>query len=263
MGTDLISASSAEIVSWSAHEIQKNLPVAIFGWRWPVPRIARVVLPAHPHHVVQRGHNQKACFADSADYQRYLATLAEFKKKLGVRVYAWCLMTNHVHLLLEPSTATGLGLLMKRLSGRQTRYHNRLEQRSGTLWEGRYKSSLVQHEGYLLACCRYIELNPVRARLVAAPEDYRWSSCRARLGHEKSSILDLDPCYQELAADESERRERYAEFLQSAIPEGEWAVIRAAVQRGQLTGNEAFRHQVAATLHRRIENRRPGRPAGK
>ena len=137
-----------------------------------MPRIARAVLSAYPHHVVQRGHNQQVCFADRGDYERYLATLAEFKGKLGVKVYAWCLMTNHVHLLLEPSDETSLGLLMKRLSGRQTRYHNRLERRSGTLWEGRYKSSLVQSEGYLLACCRYIELNPVRARMVAAPEDY-------------------------------------------------------------------------------------------
>lgn len=228
-----------------------------------MPRTARVVLPAYPHHVIQRGHNQEACFADSADYERYLATLAEFKEMLGVKVYAWCLMTNHVHLLLEPRNATGLGLLMKRLSARQTRYHNRLERRSGTLWEGRYKSSLVQDEGYLLACCRYIELNPVRARIVAAPEDYRWSSCRARLGYARSTILDLDPCYQGLAAEESARRERYSEFLQSAIPDGEWALIRTAVQRGQLTGNESFRQQVAATLHRRIENRGPGRPARK
>jgi len=226
-----------------------------------MPRTARVVLPAYPHHVVQRGHNRQMCFVESFDYERYLATLAEVKKELGVKVYAWCLMTNHVHLLLEPSNATSLGLLMKRLSGRQTRHRNRLEQRSGTLWEGRYKSSLVQDDGYLLACCRYIELNPVRAHIVAAPEDYRWSSCRARLGYATSSILDLDPCYRELAAEESARRERYGEFLQSAIPEGEWALIRRAVQRGQLTGNEAFRQQVAETLHRRIENRGPGRPA--
>ena len=228
-----------------------------------MPRTARAVVSAYPHHVVQRGHNQQVCFVHSADYERYLATLAEFKRKLGVKVYAWCLMTNHVHLLLEPSNATSLGLLMRRLSGRQTRYHNRLEQRSGTLWEGRYKSSLVQNEGYLLACCRYIELNPVRARIVAAPEDYPWSSCRARLGYARSGILDLDPCYQELAAEESARRQRYREFLQSAIPEGEWALIRTAVRRGQLTGNEAFRQQVAETLQRRIENRRPGRPARK
>ena len=228
-----------------------------------MPRTARMVLPAYPHHVVQRGHNQRPCFAESGDYERYLATLAEVKEELGVKVYAWCLMTNHVHLLLEPSNAKSLGLLMKRLSGRQTQYHNRLEQRSGTLWEGRYKSSLVQNDGYLLACCRYIELNPVRACIVAAPEDYPWSSCRARLGYARSTLLDLDPCYRELAAEESARRERYSEFLQSAIPEGEWALIRTAVRRGQLTGNEAFSQQVAGTLDRRIENRRSGRPAKK
>jgi REP-associated tyrosine transposase len=228
-----------------------------------MPRTARLVVPAYAYHVVQRGHNQQVCFAETRDYERYLSNLAELKEELGVKVYAWCLMTNHVHLLLEPSNAKSLGLLMKRLSGRQTQYHNRLEQRSGTLWEGRYKSSLVQNDGYLLACCRYIELDPVRACIVAAPEDYRWSSCRARLGYTRSTILDLDPCYRELAAEEPARRERYREFLQSAIPEGEWSLIRTAVRRGQLTGNKAFSQQVAGTLHRRIENRGPGRPAKK
>ena len=225
-----------------------------------MPRTARAILPGYPHHIVHRGHNRQKVFASRRDYERYLATLAEFKLVLGVKVYAWCLMTNHVHLLLEPSNATCLALLMKRLAAGQTHHHNRLEGRSGTLWEGRYKSSLVQNEGYLLACCRYIELNPVRARIVAAPQDYPWSSYRARLGYAESAILDLDPCYQELGIDESARRERYSEFLQNAIPEGEWGLIRTAVRRGQLTGNDVFSKQVAATLGRRIGNRGPGRP---
>jgi len=225
-----------------------------------MPRTGRVVLPAYPHHVIQRGHNRHVVFATPADHERYLATLAEFKEEFGVKVYAWCLMTNHVHLLLEPSTAAGLAALMKRVSARQTRYHNRLKRSSGTLWEGRYKSSVVQHDSHLLACCRYIELNPVRARMVAAAEDYPWSSCSARLGFASSSVLDLDPCYQALAVDESTRRERYREFLVSAIPDGEWALIRAAVQGGQLTGGEDFSGRVAATLRRTIENRGRGRP---
>jgi putative transposase len=228
-----------------------------------MPRTARVVLPAYPHHVVQRGHNRQAVFAASGDYEAYLAALAELKGVFGVKVYAWCLMTNHVHLLLEPSSGTGLALLMKRLSARQTRYRNRRERRSGTIWEGRYKSSLVQTDGHLLACCRYIELNPVRARMVAAAQDYSWSSCRARLGYARSAVLDLDPCYRALAADESTRRERYREFLQDAVPEGEWDLIRTAVQRGQLTGNETFSERIAALLHRKIENRGRGRPARK
>jgi putative transposase len=228
-----------------------------------MPRPARLVLPAYPHHVVQRGHNRQVVFAAGGDYERYLATLAELKGVFGVKVYAWCLMTNHVHLLLEPSNEAGLALLMKRLSGRQTRYRNRLERRSGTLWEGRYKSSLVQHDSHLLACCRYIELNPVRSRMVTAAQDYPWSSYRERLGYAESAVLDLDPCYRALAVDEATRRERYTEFLRDAVPEGEWELIRTALQRGQLTGSDAFSARVASILHRKIENRGRGRPAKK
>jgi putative transposase len=199
-------------------------------------------------------------FASDGDYERYLSTLAQLKAELRVKVHAWCLMTNHVHLLLTPSDTAGLALLMKRLAARQTRYRNRKEKRSGTLWEGRYKSSIVQNDRHLLACCRYIELNPVRAGMVVAPDDYPWSSCRARLGCASSPVLDLDPCYEGLAADESVRRDLYASFLRGAIPAGEWELIRTALQRGQLTGSADFRKRVAAALNRRIESRGPGRP---
>ena len=136
-----------------------------------MPRLGRIVLPHYPHHVVQRGHNRQVIFAESQDYARYVETLIEFKAEYGVRVYAFCLMTNHVHLLLAPSEPDAIGKLMKRLAGRQTRYHNRLEGRSGTLWEGRYQSSLVQQDDYLLACCRYIELNPATERLKAIEKE--------------------------------------------------------------------------------------------
>ena len=132
-----------------------------------MPRMGRVALPNYPHHVVQRGHNRQVVFAE----------LAEFKEEYAINVYGFCLMTKHVHLVLQPGErVAGLGQLMKRLAGRQTRYMNRQEQRSGTLWESRYKSSPIQTEAYLLACCRYVELNAVRARMVSRPEDYRWSS---------------------------------------------------------------------------------------
>ena len=147
-----------------------------------MPRMGRIILPRHPHHVVQRGHNRQAVFVDDGDYESYLSTLHEFKNECGVRVLSFCLMTNHVHLLLAPEESGGIGMLMKRLAGRHTRRHNRLEGRRGTLWEGRYKSSPVQSDNYLLACCRYIELNPVRARMVSSAEDYRWSSYRTRMG---------------------------------------------------------------------------------
>ena len=130
-----------------------------------MPRMGRVVLPNYPHHVVQRGHNRQVVFAEDEDFQRYLSDLYELKYIFGVKLYAYCLMTNHVHLLLAPGDSiAGLGQLMKALAARATRYRNQLEGRSGTLWESRYKSSVVQSDAYLLACCRYIELSPVRAR---------------------------------------------------------------------------------------------------
>ena len=142
-----------------------------------MPRTGRVVLPDYPHHVVQRGHNRQVVFAEPADYCYYLGTLAEFKAAFGVHVYAFCLMTNHVHLLLAPDTRAGLGQLMKRLAGRQTRYHNCAEGRRGTLWESRYKSSRSRPT----ATCwpdSLIELNPVRARMEVAPESIRVHASR-------------------------------------------------------------------------------------
>lgn len=226
-----------------------------------MPRIGRTVLPDYPHHIVQRGHNRQVVFAEQRDFERYLETLATFKGVFGVKVYAYCLMTNHVHLLLVPETIAGLAQLMKRLAGRQTRHHNRLEGRRGTLWESRYKSSPVDSDDYLLACTRYIELNPLRARMVAAPEDYRWSSCRYHLGLARCDWLDSDPAYLALGETRAMREERYRAFLHAAIPDGEWTLIREAVQRGQLTGRERFVDQVEAILGRRIEKRAPGRPA--
>jgi putative transposase len=225
--------------------------------------MARAVVPGYPHHVVQRGHNRQVIFAAPGDYLRYLATLRELKIRYGVAVHAFCLMTNHVHLLMTPREADGLGKVMKRLAGRQTRHNNRLEGRTGTLWEGRYKSSVVQRDDYLLACCRYIELNPVRARIVTDPQDYRWSSCRYRLGLGTCDWLDLDLAYLALGVTEIERRRHYRKFLRAAIPAGELDLIRSAAHRGQLTGTDRFTEEVADILGRRVERRGPGRPQNK
>lgn len=228
-----------------------------------MPRMARVVVPNYPHHVVQRGHNRQVVFATRDDYRRYLETLRECKKKHGIAVHAFCLMTNHIHLLLTPPESPSLGKLMKRLAGRQTRHQNRLEGRSGTLWEGRYKSSVVDHDEYLLACSRYIELNPVRAGIVAVPEEYPWSSCRYRLGLDVCDWLDLDTAYLALGATEAERRRQYREVLRAAIPRGQSDLIREAAQRGQLTGGETFAREVALIIGRRMERRGQGRPPKK
>ena len=226
-----------------------------------MPRMGRVILPNYPHHVVQRGHNRKVVFAGEADFRRYLDDLRELRDLYEVRVYAYCLMTNHVHLLLAPGeSVTGMGKLMKGLAARATRYRNKLEGRSGTLWESRYKSSPVQSEQYLLACCRYIELNPVRAHMIEEPGEYLWSSYRQRVGIDEDNWLDRDPCYMGLAETESERRQYYNRFILDSIPVRELTVIRKALQRGQLTGNIKFVNEVEKILGRRVEFRGQGRP---
>ncbi|HQU15320.1 MAG: transposase [Chromatiales bacterium 21-64-14] len=224
-----------------------------------MPRIGRVVVPNCAHHIVQRGHNLQVVFAGEEDFRYYLDTLKRWKTELGVKVYGYCLMTNHVHLVVEPPDEVAmLGRLMKRLAGRQTRYVNRLEGRRGTLWESRYKSSPIQTEAYLLSCCRYVDLNPVRARMVASPQDYRWSSYQVKAGLEQSSWLDEDPCYLSLGETRGQRCERYGAFVRATIPKGEWDLIRQAVQRGQLTGNGRFIDEIEKITGRRIEFRKPG-----
>ncbi|WP_033046203.1 transposase [Pseudomonas fluorescens] len=227
-----------------------------------MPRMGRIVLPNYPHHVVQRGHNRQVVFAVAEDYQRYLSDLRELKDAFGVKVYAYCLMTNHVHLLLAPGESTAeLGRLMKALAARATRYRNRLEGRSGTLWESRYKSSVVQSDSYLLACSRYIELNPVRARMVADVADYAWSSYRSRVDDEAGGDwLDADPCFLALGDTSMERRLRYEKFVRQAIPTDQLRLIRDALQRGQLTGTSRFVDEVERIVGVRIEQRGQGRP---
>lgn len=225
-----------------------------------MPRIGRVVLPNYPHHVVQRGHNRQVVFAEREDYERYLYDLRDLKDAFGVKVYAYCLMTNHVHLLLAPDESVGgLSQLMKTLAARMTRYRNRLEGRSGTLWESRFKSSLVQSDAYLLACSRYIELNPVRARIVRHVAEYPWSSYPQRVGLEPG-WLDSDPCFDALGDCENARAERYRTFLDQVASGEESNLIRTALQRGQLTGNSRFVDEVERISGVRVERRGRGRP---
>ena len=227
-----------------------------------MPRMGRVVLPNYPHHVVQRGHNRQVVFAGEPDFRRYLDDLRELKSVFGVRVYAYCLMTNHVHLLLSPGEAvTGMGQMMKALAARATRYRNKLEGRSGTLWGSRYKSSLVQTDQYLLACDRYIELNPVRACMVRRPEEYEWSSYRQRMGIDSENWIDYDPCYVGLGEAHADRRCEYGHYVLKGVPEKELSLIRQALQRGQLTGNERFIDEAEIILGRRVAFRAQGHPS--
>lgn len=226
-----------------------------------MPRKARVLLPNTPHHIVQRGHNRAGVFRKAEDYRYYLATLIEWKQKLGLKLYAYCLMTNHVHLILEPDeSVSAVGYLMRRLAGRQTRLVNAMEGRTGSLWEGRYKASPIQSERYLLACSRYVELNPVRAGMVASATDYAWSSYCAKIGGKWPEWLDEDVCYRSLGGSARERSRSYSEYIEGDVNEEEQVLIRTALRRNQLTGDERFIKDVARRLGQRIEFRGRGRP---
>ncbi len=226
-----------------------------------MPRQARIVLANCPHHIIQRGHNRQDVFTCDDDYLYYLDNLRKLKEEFKCEVYAYCLMTNHVHMVINPGEKVErLGLLMKHISGRQTRYTNTLKKRTGSLWEGRYKSSPIQADEYLLACCRYIELNPVRAGMVPLPWDYVWSSCRLKTGHESKSWLDEDPFYSNLGTTKTKREMNYKQWIHQTIPDSEIQLIREAAQRGQLTGNNRFGDQVTEKTGRNIKLRGPGRP---
>jgi putative transposase len=201
-----------------------------------MPRVARTVLAGHSLHVVQRGINRQQCFFSDRDYATYLRFLGEYAVRFGCSLHAYCLMTNHVHLLLTPEATDSCALLMKNLGQRYVQIVNRRLERSGTLWEGRFKSCLVDSETYALACYRYIELNPVRAGIVDAPEKYRWSSYPANAEGKTDSLLKPHPAYDALAADGGKRLEAYRALCESAPSEPIVEEIRKATRIGCIAG---------------------------
>lgn len=227
-----------------------------------MPRRARVIVPGMPHHIVQRGHNRQVVFVEERDYEYYLENLAEWKGILGLQLYSYCLMTNHVHLIVGANERLGdIGELMKRLAGRQTRFVNKMERRTGSLWEGRYKISPIETDVYLLQCCRYVELNPVKAKMVERVENYPWSSYRARVGLDSYPWLDTSPVILALGESDRVRKEHYAKFVNNINEAQDQAgFIGKAVERNQLTGSRAFIDEVERRTGIRVAHRGRGRP---
>lgn len=225
-----------------------------------MPRQSRIVLPGVPLHLIQRGNNRQACFYVDDDYQRYLGWLRTYASDTGCAIHAYVLMTNHVHLLLSPATAGGVGEMMKRLGQRYVQYINRSYRRSGTLWEGRFRSCLTQEESYVLGCYRYIELNPVRAGMVEHPGDYRWSSYGANAQGEANDWLQPHACYQALAPDIRNRQAAYRALFRHQLDHGLVDEIRSATNGNYALGTSRFQAEVADALGRRVTRGRPGRP---
>ncbi|OGV74675.1 MAG: transposase [Methylophilales bacterium RIFCSPHIGHO2_02_FULL_57_10] len=225
-----------------------------------MPRRARLALPNIPLHLIQRGNNRQACFFADEDYRFYLDWLAEHAGKTGCRVHAYVLMTNHTHLLISAERVEAPGALMKALGQRYVQYINRTYRRSGTLWEGRFRSCLIQEEAYLLACQRYIELNPMRADMVAHPAEYRWSSYRANAQGEADALLTPHSLYAALGEDESSRQVAYRELFRQQLDPGLVDDIRRATNGNYALGNARFAEQIAEALGRRVIPGTAGRP---
>lgn len=225
-----------------------------------MPRRARLRIEGLPLHLIQRGNNRTSCFFSEGDYRLYLGLLQELAPKHGCHVHAYVLMTNHVHLLLTPRAAPSASLLMKHLGQRYVQYVNRTHGRTGSLWEGRFRSSIVDSDGYFLRCQRYVELNPVRARMVAHPREYPWSSHDANaLGAPSLLVVPHDE-YLTLGSDPQERSASYRALLQEVMSDRELEEIRSAVNGGFALGGEAFKARLDSILGRRTSAARPGRP---
>lgn len=225
-----------------------------------MPRRARVCLPDIPLHVIQRGNNRSPCFFADEDFLLYLEWLERYAKETGCQVHAYVLMTNHVHLLLTSRNAQGVGALMKALGQRYVQHVNRAYQRSGTLWEGRFRSSLIQEDNYLFTCMRYIELNPVRAAMVAHPGEYRWSSYRANAQGEPQTLLSPHSLYLALDADPGQREAAYRELFRYQLDPGVVDAIRQSTNGNFALGDSRFASEIAKILGRRVVPGASGRP---
>lgn len=214
-------------------------------------RLPRIGLPGIPHHIIQRGNNRQACFGSDEDYAAYTHWLGEYALKYQVAIHAWVFMTNHVHLLVTPASEQGVSRLMQTLGRHYVRYFNYTYERTGTLWEGRFKSCVVEAEDYFLQCQRYIELNPVRAGMVDFPGDYPWSSFHSNGLGQPAKLWSPHPVYQQLGNTVTERASVYSELFRGQVDAAVLNKIRQTTNQGMALGSDRFRQEVERLAGRR------------
>ncbi len=215
-------------------------------------RLPRLVVPGAPLHLIQRGNNRSATFFTADDYKRYGEVLLEASQRFGCAIHAYVLMTNHVHLLLTPGDGRGPARMMQAIGRAFVRHVNARYRRTGTLWEGRYRSTLVDSDQYLLACSRYIELNPVRAQMVEQPGQYRWSSHRHNAYGEPDDLITPHPIYEALHSDPAARKEAYRALFERHLEQKTLDAIRCATNRGAALGHPPCRPETEDALRRRM-----------
>lgn len=227
-----------------------------------MPRRPRIHLDGQPLHIVQRGHNRAACFFAEQDYLAYRQWLGEALVASGCRLHAYVLMTNHVHLLVTPDKAESVPKLLISLGRQYVQYINRSYRRTGTLWDSRYKSSLVQADTYLLACMRYIELNPVRAGMTSDPAHYLWTSYRFNGLGQNDVLVTPHPGYLDLGRTREERQTAYRDLFRAHLDEEGINDIRLALNQSLPLGDSRFHAEIAQTVGEWREPRPRGRPKG-
>lgn len=223
-------------------------------------RLPRLVLPGQPHHIIQRGNNRQAIFVDDKDRQHFLDTLRECALTHQVAIHAYVLMDNHVHLLTTPQQVDGLSRMMQSLGRRYVGWFNHRHGRSGTLWEGRFRAALIEGERHLLACARYIELNPLRAGMGVDAGAYPWSSCAHHLGRRRDPLVNEHPMYWALGNTPFEREAAYRELLEQGLSDEEVGALTASALKGWPLGSASFLQGLAAQVDRPMAPRSRGRP---
>ena len=223
-------------------------------------RLPRLILPGQPHPLIQRGNDRQPIFRDERDREQFLAVLRECSLTHKVAVHAYVLMDNHVHLLLTPEAAAGLSKMMQSLGRRYVGWFNQRHGRSGTLWEGRYRAAMLESAPHLLTCIRYIELNPVRAGLVADSAAYPWSSCAHHLGRRRDPLVTEHPDFWSLGNTPFEREAAYRELLAQGLTEAEYQALTDSVLKGWPLASAAFLHSIVKSPGRPLMPRPRGRP---
>ena len=223
-------------------------------------RLPRLTLAGYPHHIIQRGNDRQSIVRDDQDRQRLLDLWAEHARTFKVAIHAWVIMDNHFHLLATPETQEGLPQMMQAVGRAYVRYFNLRHQRTGTLWEGRYRSNLIESERYLLACMVYIDLNPVRAGMVAQPEDFRWSSHRHCIGQASDKLVTPHALFWALGNTPFAREAAYAELVRQGLAQRDKDDLTRTALSGWALGSEAFVGSLQEGTTRRLSPGRAGRP---
>lgn len=223
-------------------------------------RLPRLIIPDQPHHIIQRGNDRQLIFRDTDDYQAFLRWAREASKQFEVSIHAYVLMPNHLHLLATPSEQDSLGRMMQWIGRHYVPYFNRKYERVGTLWQGRYKASVIDSERYFMTCSRYIELNPVRAALVGDPADYPWSSYAHHVGAKSDPLISDHPLYWALGNTPFEREAAYKGLTQQALTSEEVSALTEATLKGWALGSEQFKLALERQANRRVRPAKKGRP---